>query len=81
MFIPSIQEFKKEFWIPENKYEIVTWLNKNYSHDKQGKRINWNKFPKHKLLAIYIQKRQNENKKTSKKENEEGFQYQLFNNV
>lgn len=43
-----------DFWIPTYKYEFVDWLEKQYSKDKQGRVINWNKFPLKRLKAIYL---------------------------
>ena len=43
-----------DFWMPRHKYEFVYWLEEQYPKDKQGRIINWNKFPLKRLQAIYI---------------------------
>lgn len=45
---------KNDFWMPKWKYEFVEWLERHYSKDKNGRKINWNTFPLKRLRAIYI---------------------------
>lgn len=46
-----------DFWIPEFKWQIVDWLVTNYPCGCNGDRINWDRYNKKQLLAIYIEKR------------------------
>lgn len=57
-----------DFWIPKYKYELVKWLGRHYETDRFGQKIDWNKFPKNRLMAIYVSKRSRyENPKKEKK--------------
>jgi len=46
-----------DFWIPNFKYQLVEWLDKNYPNNLNGEKINWSRFSKKQLLGIYINKR------------------------
>lgn len=57
-----------DFWIPEYKGQYVDWLSRHYPNDSEGKKINWSKFKKSALQAIYIKRRINEESEQKRKE-------------
>lgn len=46
-----------DFWVPQYRYQLLSWLKKHKTKDKHGNPINWKTYPTKQLLAIYINER------------------------
>lgn len=55
---------QNDFWIPTHKWQLVEWLHKHYPLDMSNRIISWSKFTKKQLMAIYMQKRIKDERKS-----------------